>query len=261
MKTCPSCSVAKNASEFGPNRSRKDGLAFYCRKCSRDKARIYAKTPRQQSRRKAWLEANRDKVKRQAQERWQAKKDQYTRTRKTWEKENRDQLLGYYRDKGAAHRAFVDRLKEGKPCLDCGRVFAPYVMEYDHVRGTKRYGIGQMAHHRRELVLAEIAKCELVCCACHRVRSHARRKLPKTPRLVRFHAWIREMKTKPCRDCGEVQPPEAMDFDHVHGEKVAGIAQMWSWGRDKVLAEVAKCELVCANCHRERTVQTMREAA
>lgn len=64
-----------------------------------------------------------------------------------------------------------------------------------------------------------------------------------------------------CRDCHRGFPPEAMDFDHVRGTKVAGITQMWSWGRARVLAEIAKCELICANCHRERTVFRMREAA
>jgi len=52
-----------------------------------------------------------------------------------------------------------------------------------------------------------------------------------------------------------------MDFDHVRGAKVSGIAQMAFWGRDKVEAEMEKCDLVCANCHRERTVDTLREAA
>jgi hypothetical protein len=36
---------------------------------------------------------------------------------------------------------------------------------------------------------------------------------------------------------------------------------MWSWSREKVVAEIAKCELICANCPRERTVFRMREAA
>jgi hypothetical protein len=141
----------------------------------------------------------------------------------------------------------------GKPCLDCHEVYPYYVMEFDHVRGEKRYAVSKMANHSRERVLEEIAKCEAVCCACHRIRSHSRREPAKTPRLVAFREWIAPLKANPCRDCGKTLPPEAMDFDHVEGEKVEGIAQMWSHSRERVLEEIAKCELVCANCHKERT--------
>jgi hypothetical protein len=46
-----------------------------------------------------------------------------------------------------------------------------------------------------------------------------------------------------------------MDFDHVRGEKVANVSVLVAGGasRRRVLAEIAKCEVVCANCHRERT--------
>lgn len=63
------------------------------------------------------------------------------------------------------------------------------------------------------------------------------------------------MKNNPCRDCGDCFPPEAMDFDHVRGKKIASIAQMRSRAWTQVLIELAKCELVCANCHRIRTWQ------
>ena len=50
------------------------------------------------------------------------------------------------------------------------------------------------------------------------------------------------------------QSRRVMDFDHVRGEKVANVSSIWSrksW--EAVLEEVAKCEVVCANCHRLRT--------
>lgn len=44
-----------------------------------------------------------------------------------------------------------------------------------------------------------------------------------------------------------------MDFDHV-GEKTFNISQArWVAGRRKLEKEVANCEVVCSNCHRERT--------
>lgn len=67
---------------------------------------------------------------------------------------------------------------------------------------------------------------------------------------------VNNLKQKPCMDCGFPFPPYVMDFDHRGGEeKEAGIARMvWStvsWAR--IEAEIAKCDLVCANCHRIRT--------
>jgi len=45
-----------------------------------------------------------------------------------------------------------------------------------------------------------------------------------------------------------------MDFDHVHGEKDGDISQLrWRVGAARLEAEIAKCEVVCANCHRERS--------
>ena len=59
-----------------------------------------------------------------------------------------------------------------------------------------------------------------------------------------------------CVDCGiRSSHPEIYDFDHLPGRgKVANIAQLIHNGTmDQVEAEIAKCEVVCANCHRIRT--------
>lgn len=73
---------------------------------------------------------------------------------------------------------------------------------------------------------------------------------------------IRSLKDRPCADCGLRFPPEAMDFDHVRGKKVQMISRM-RWGRtsiDRILTEVAKCDVVCANCHRLRTATRIQES-
>lgn len=66
---------------------------------------------------------------------------------------------------------------------------------------------------------------------------------------------IQQYKRKPCIDCGIEYPPYVMDFDHVRGEKLGTISQMIGVPKDKLEAEINKCEVVCANCHRERTHQ------
>jgi hypothetical protein len=67
------------------------------------------------------------------------------------------------------------------------------------------------------------------------------------------YAYIASLKANPCMDCGGTFPSECMDFDHVRGEKVKGIGAMRGCSRQTIDAEVAKCDLVCANCHRTRT--------
>lgn len=58
----------------------------------------------------------------------------------------------------------------------------------------------------------------------------------------------------PCMDCNNTFPSECMDFDHVRGVKLGNVSKWGPNGSTRKLAEeIAKCELVCANCHRIRT--------
>jgi hypothetical protein len=57
-----------------------------------------------------------------------------------------------------------------------------------------------------------------------------------------------------CTDCGYSKHPAALEFDHLPGtEKVAPVASMVLADMKRLLAEIEKCEIVCANCHRIRT--------
>lgn len=56
-----------------------------------------------------------------------------------------------------------------------------------------------------------------------------------------------------CVDCGE-DDPRCLTFDHVRGKKINCISSLiasWSWKR--LLTEIAKCEVRCANCHCKKT--------
>jgi hypothetical protein len=67
--------------------------------------------------------------------------------------------------------------KQG-PCVDCGGRFPPECMDFDHIveRGPKLFNISKAGGRNVEGVLAEIAKCDLICANCHRTRSRARTK-------------------------------------------------------------------------------------
>jgi len=59
-----------------------------------------------------------------------------------------------------------------------------------------------------------------------------------------------------CMDCGLMSPyPEVYDFDHRPGVvKVNKISMLYAGPMRVLVAEIAKCDVVCANCHRIRTV-------
>jgi len=66
-----------------------------------------------------------------------------------------------------------------------------------------------------------------------------------------------ELKSAPCADCGNKFPPVCMDFDHIpeRGAKLFNIANgiPQSISMERFMTEIAKCEVVCSNCHRIRT--------
>jgi hypothetical protein len=69
--------------------------------------------------------------------------------------------------------SLVLRWLKQAPCLDCGGFYPPFVMDFDHVRGEKKFGISRYKSRGVPLpaLLDEILKCELVCANCHRIRT------------------------------------------------------------------------------------------
>ena len=71
---------------------------------------------------------------------------------------------------------------------------------------------------------------------------------------------VRKLKSQPCADCGREFPWYVMDFDHT-GEKTGEVSSfVFTYSTDRLLAEVKLCDVVCANCHRERTYRRLSQA-
>ena len=66
-----------------------------------------------------------------------------------------------------------------------------------------------------------------------------------------YRALVAEIRAKSkCEICGE-NHPACLDFHH-EGDKAIEISNaIPHWGKTRLLEEIAKCKILCANCHRK----------
>jgi hypothetical protein len=192
---------------------------------------------------------------------------------------NREREYERVRSRQIATTLFLRSLKN-VPCVDCGIRLDPHQMDFDHRDpSTKSFQImsGRTLLMSREKLSAEVEKCDVVCANCHRVRSrrqHRKRlaerdlSAPRNPRIAeQRERWrhnadiLDQLRSVPCSDCGGSFPQCCMDFDHLDpATKRDGVTRMISHASlERILAEVDKCEIVCANCHRARTYRRRTE--
>lgn len=149
MKHCPVCKKQKQEDEFGFNKSRRDGRQAVCRMCRKEYDRKHYQS---------YTDAHKKLVRARS-----------TRVREENARNTFDYLLSH-------------------PCVDCGES-DPVVLEFDHVRGTKKKHVGVLINNSSwATILEEIAKCDVRCANCHR-RATAKRHGHKRSR------WMSEKTT------------------------------------------------------------------
>ncbi len=94
-----------------------------------------------------------------------------------WYANNREKVIArinaHQKDLLARLRILLKEYKESNPCVDCGISYPSFVMDLDHVRGTKRNNVSALHKFGSEAQFwTEVAKCDLVCANCHRFRTH-----------------------------------------------------------------------------------------
>ncbi len=181
-------------------------------------------------------------------------------------------------------RATLEWLRDLRrvPCMDCGAIFLPHVMDFDHRNPSEKsfsLAAEKVLLKSRKLLEIEVAKCDVVCANCHRIRTAAQYasgvfhwgfKPASAPaaspeaerRRQQWHRRRREqmdllirLRQLPCADCGGTFPICAMEFDHRDASEKNGLVSAMA-GRVKIrtlLEEIAKCDIVCTNCHRDRS--------
>lgn len=121
-------------------------------------------------------------------------------------------------------------------CQNCGLVFNDDNKHLFPIEKHKLKDGSYKEHYRRSR-----------CKSCGAKRKN---NCSKNNRLL-----IKELKeSTPCKDCNKQYPYYVMHFDHLRDKKF-NIGSRTSTGIKKLISEIEKCEIVCANCHAERTHQ------
>lgn len=135
MKRCVRCQCNRLRSEFSWKSKGRGRLASYCKACMREYS-----------------------------------KQHYYLNGRNHNKRRYRNTLEYKR----RNRAFIVDYLRRHPCVDCGEA-NPIVLEFDHVRGEKRGNISEIVSAGWSLayIAEEIAKCDVRCANCHRIRTVA----------------------------------------------------------------------------------------
>ncbi len=141
-------------------------------------------------------------------------------------------------------------------CLDA----RPYVLVFHHkLKAEKEDSITNLITRtsRWSRLKDELDKCLLVCENCHR-EIHERSKDNKNNKNKKICLEFKGVNS--CYKCGYSKCDGALEFHHfVSSEKSFGISKMSNRRRWKkvadleqdVIDEINKCEVLCANCHKE----------
>lgn len=171
-----------------------------------------------------------------------------------WHYRNTERNTNRTLDRRARHREWLNEYKASSGCEQCGVTDAA-VLDFHHTDPqTKRMAVNEMVTYGygKEALRAEIEKCETLCANCHR-KAHFEVPSPREPETA-CRRWIYEYKQESdgCNRCDETAPG-CLVFHHCSGEKTATVASLVSDGRpkDEIRAEIQKCEILCANCHRK----------
>lgn len=143
-------------------------------------------------------------------------------------------------------RTYVRMKEEGRRCGRCGLLKPLEEFAWRRRAKGQRHNYCRPCHaqYHREHYLAN--RKRYIDLAAKRAQAVAKE---------RYAFLIEFFRSNPCSDCGE-DDPVVLEFDHVGGEKAFNISKGIrdrSWV--KLLDEIAKCEVVCANCHRRRTAR------
>ena len=213
-KSCRYCHKNLPLKEFGAKADNPDGLSNQCRNCK-------------SASNKAYHRKNPGKIR----------------------DKNKDRLRqNYFR----RSQEIMESI--GGQCRLCGGIYKWLYFDLDHIDPSlKTKAPSQMIQHASDETWAkELTNLRAICARCHRKVTVERRGGNRSEN----RQWIYDVKTAAgCLDCGWNEWPEALEFDHIpsRGPKLFNIGCSANKPKAVLEAEMAKCDIVCIHCHRDRT--------
>ena len=140
----------------------------------------------------------------------------------------------------------------GGKCQNCGENRQWLLIFHHKNPNEKEFNIKDIRHNRWSLIENEILKCDLLCERCHRELHYQNNETGYT----KSKKILLEIKSiDGCEICGYNNCIGALDFHHINDKNfnlntIKLCENSCNVIRDKILNEINKCTILCANCHK-----------
>lgn len=131
---------------------------------------------------------NSEKLKEASRARWAKNPEKGREHGRKYRRNNGPEIYKRAAKKHSILRSQINAIKVKAGCVDCGYNEHPIALDFDHVKGIK----GRTVSTCCTLVqaLEEIAKCEVRCSNCHRIKTMMSKDYTKWREARKFHVQI-----------------------------------------------------------------------
>ena len=149
LKTCLKCKERKPHSEFSKDKSNKDGLQRWCKKCRNQQHKQYYKenTEKERQRKKQYYKENPEKERQRKKQYYKENTEKIKQLNKQYYKENAEKIKQrkkqYYKNLSAA----VYKIENTKT----GQVYIGQSTQYKHRWNTHKSGLRRNKHRNPKL--------------------------------------------------------------------------------------------------------------
>jgi hypothetical protein len=96
-------------------------------------------------------------------------------------------------------------------------------------------------------------KCQSTYSKKHYRNNKEKKIIQRIIRRRKIREWFKKYKsTLQCEECGE-DYPACLVFHHISNkdDNIGNLIRL-GWSKERILEEIDKCEVLCANCHRKK---------